>query len=119
MARGRERVRTALCAAAMLLGASLPAAAAVIRLDTSTAGADNANPLSYFLSEAELRAAFPGFEDARSFRVDLKYFPLPFLRGWVERRFGFFLTLSARKPGPARAAQTPSTSGSARTSITT
>ena len=66
--------------------------------DTSTAGEGNYNPLSYLLTEAELRRVFAGTEDAECFRMDLKYFPLPFLRGWVERRFGFFLTLTARKP---------------------
>jgi ubiquinone/menaquinone biosynthesis C-methylase UbiE len=87
--------------------------------DTSSAGAGNYNPLSYFLTESELRRVFADLEQARCFRKEVKYFPLPFLRGWVERRFGFFLTLSGRKPARERAAQTPSASGSASTSITT
>ena len=108
--------------------------------DTSSAGEGNSNPLSYFLTEAELRRLFSDLEDLRFFRLDLKYFPLPFLRGRVERRFGFFLTMTGRKPSTpawapsipppggrrrhearrlASGRQTPSASGSARTSITT
>jgi SAM-dependent methyltransferase len=84
--------------------------------DTSTAGEGNYNPLSHFLTEADLRRTFPDLEDLRFFRMDLKYFPLPFLRGAIERRFGFFLTLTARKP--AVAGRTPESPGSASTSNT-
>jgi hypothetical protein len=40
--------------------------------------------------------------DFRFSRSDLKYFPLPFLRRFVEKRWGFFLTMTARKPEQAR-----------------
>ena len=66
--------------------------------DTSFAGRDNFIPRSGFWTEREMRGLFSGLEDFRFTRRDLKYFPLPFLRGWVERRWGFFLTMTARKP---------------------
>src|SRR5262249_26032756 len=78
--------------------------------DTSAAGEGNYNPLSHFLTEAELRGIFPDLEDLRFFRMELKYFPLRFLRAAVERRFGFFLTMTARKPGAGQA-HTPAASG--------
>lgn len=67
--------------------------------DTSFAGEGNWNPLSYFLTPRELSALFPDLE-AKSFRrKELRGFPpLPLLRRKVERRFGFFLTLTGRKP---------------------
>ena len=66
--------------------------------DTSTAGEGNYNPLSYFLTERELREWFSELEGLRFERSDLKYFPLPFGRGFVERRWGFFLTLTGTRP---------------------
>ena len=39
---------------------------------------------------SEMRKAF----------TDLKYFPVPFFRGPVERKWGFFLTMTARKRAP-------------------
>jgi ubiquinone/menaquinone biosynthesis C-methylase UbiE len=66
--------------------------------DTSFAGQDNFIPRSGFWTEREMRELFRGLEEIRFIRRDLKYFPLPFLRGWVERRWGFFLTMTARKP---------------------
>jgi ubiquinone/menaquinone biosynthesis C-methylase UbiE len=66
--------------------------------DTSFAGQDNFIPRSGFWTEHEMRELFAGLEDFCFIRRDLKYFPLPFLRDWVERRWGFFLTLTARKP---------------------
>ena len=69
--------------------------------DTSFAGQDNFIPRSGFWTEAEMRGLFTGLEDLCFMRRDLKYFPLPFLRGWVERRWGFFLTMTARKPAAA------------------
>jgi len=66
--------------------------------DTSFAGQDNFIPRSGFWTEAEMRGLFAGLEDLCFIRRDLKYFPLPFLRGWIERRWGFFLTMTARKP---------------------
>jgi ubiquinone/menaquinone biosynthesis C-methylase UbiE len=69
--------------------------------DTSFAGRDNFIPRSGFWTEREMRQLFAGLEDFHFIRRDLKYFPLPFLRGWVERRWGFFLTMTARKPAAA------------------
>jgi ubiquinone/menaquinone biosynthesis C-methylase UbiE len=66
--------------------------------DTSFAGTDNFIPVSGFFTEREIRELFPGLEEYRFFKKDLKYFPLPFLRRWVEPRCGFFLTMTARKP---------------------
>jgi ubiquinone/menaquinone biosynthesis C-methylase UbiE len=66
--------------------------------DTSFAGQDNFIPRSGFWTERQMRELFAGLEDFRFVRRDLKYFPLPFLRDWVERRWGFFLTMTARKP---------------------
>jgi ubiquinone/menaquinone biosynthesis C-methylase UbiE len=66
--------------------------------DTSFAGQDNFIPRSGFWTEAEMRTLFAGLEEFSFIRRDLKYFPLPFLRGWTERRCGFFLTMIARKP---------------------
>lgn len=68
-----------------------------ISADTSFAGQGNFIPRSGFWTEAEMRRLFSGLEGFQFFRHDLKYFPLPFLRGWVERRWGFFLTMTARK----------------------
>jgi SAM-dependent methyltransferase len=70
--------------------------------DTSTAGSGNYNPLSHFLTERDLREMFAGLVDHRFHTSDLKYFPLPFLRRYVERRWGFFLTMTASKPDDAR-----------------
>jgi ubiquinone/menaquinone biosynthesis C-methylase UbiE len=67
--------------------------------DTSFAGADNFIPRSGFWTAAEMRKMFAGLEDIQFFRSDLKYFPLPFFRHQVERRWGFFLTMTGRKPG--------------------
>jgi len=72
--------------------------------DTSFAGRDNFIPRSGFWTEREMRELFAGLEDFRFVRRDLKYFPLPFLRNWVERRWGFFLTMTARKPVASPAA---------------
>jgi len=72
--------------------------------DTSFAGRDNFIPRSGFWSEREMRELFAGLEDFQFVRRDLKYFPLPFLRGWVERRWGFFLTMTGRKPACVPAA---------------
>lgn len=66
--------------------------------DTSFAGTDNSIPVSGFFTEREIRDLFPGLEEYRFFKKDLKYFPLPFLRRWIEPRWGFFLTMTARKP---------------------
>lgn len=72
--------------------------------DTSFPGQDNFIPRSGFWTEAEMRTLFAGLEDFCFVRSDLKYFPLPFLRGWTERRCGFFLTMTARKPRRCAAA---------------
>jgi ubiquinone/menaquinone biosynthesis C-methylase UbiE len=66
--------------------------------DTSTAGEGNYNPLSHFLTERELREWFADLDDHRFVCSDLKYFPLPFGRRFVQRHWGFFLTLTATKP---------------------
>jgi len=71
--------------------------------DTSFAGQDNFIPRSGFWTEREMRELFSGMEDFHFIRRDLKYFPFPFLRGWVEPRWGFFLTMTARKPAAASA----------------
>lgn len=65
--------------------------------DTSEAGSDNFNPFSGFYTASELRDLFDEFEDFEFWKNDLKYFPLPFLRDAVERRWGFFLHMTARK----------------------
>jgi SAM-dependent methyltransferase len=70
--------------------------------DTSLAEDDGFVRKTSFYSEAELRALFPGAADFRFSRSDLKYFPLPFLRRFVEQRWGFFLTMTARKPEQSR-----------------
>lgn len=69
-----------------------------ISADTSFAGAANFIPMSGFYTEREMRELFAGMEDYRFFRRDLKYYPFPFLRRFVEKRWGFFLTMTARKP---------------------
>jgi SAM-dependent methyltransferase len=66
--------------------------------DTSYPGETNFNPLSRFITEREVRALFNDLEDFDFFRMNLSYFPIPFMRKIVERRFGFFLTFAARKP---------------------
>jgi len=76
--------------------------------DTSFAGRDNFIPRSGFWTEREMRDLFTGLDEFRFVRRDLKYFPLPFLRGWVERRWGFFLTMTARKPVAAGSKPSPS-----------
>ncbi len=72
-----------------------------ISTDTSVAGEDNFNPHSKFLTEQELRKLFDGFEDFSLWKTELKYFPLPWFRGYFERRFGFFLQMTARKSADA------------------
>ena len=74
--------------------------------DTSFAGQNNFIPRSGFWTEQEMRELFSGLEDFRFVRRDLKYFPLPFWRSWVERKWGFFLTMTARKPVGAVASET-------------
>jgi len=66
--------------------------------DTSAPGPGNFIPVSGFFTEAEVRALFPGLEDYRFWRSELRYFPLPFARKLVERWWGFFLTMTATKP---------------------
>jgi len=66
--------------------------------DTSFAGDDNWIPVSGFYTAAEMKALFPGLEDYKFIRRDLKYFPLPVARKFVEQHWGFFLTMTARKP---------------------
>lgn len=67
--------------------------------DTSSGGEGQTNPLSRFFTEQELRAIFGDLEDHRIWRSRLNYFPVPGpLRRWVERRWGFFLQMEARKP---------------------
>jgi ubiquinone/menaquinone biosynthesis C-methylase UbiE len=70
--------------------------------DTSVAQEDGFVRKTSFYTEAELRKLFAGAVDFRFSRSDLKYFPLPFLRRFVEKRWGFFLTMTARKPEQAR-----------------
>jgi len=69
-----------------------------ISTDTSTAGEANYNPLSYFVTRSEVRKLLDGLEDFDFYTTDLKYFPVPFLHGLVEGRWGFFLQITARKP---------------------
>ena len=75
--------------------------------DTSFAGRNNFIPRSGFWSESEMRELFAGLEDCRFVRTDLKYFPLPFFRSWVEARWGFFLTMTGRKPGAPALVERP------------
>jgi ubiquinone/menaquinone biosynthesis C-methylase UbiE len=66
--------------------------------DTSFTGEGNWNPHSYFLTPPELSALFPGLIETAFRRKELRGFPpLPGRRA-LERRFGFFLTLTGRKP---------------------
>ena len=71
-----------------------------ISTDTSSAGADNFNPHSSFYSPAEMKKLFPEFEDFDIWKTDLRYFPLPWFRGFFERHFGFFVRMTARKKSP-------------------
>ena len=68
--------------------------------DTSTAGDANWNPLSYFVTRADVRRMFAGLDDFEFHTTDLKYFPIPIpaVRRFVEGRWGFFLQIDARKP---------------------
>jgi ubiquinone/menaquinone biosynthesis C-methylase UbiE len=70
--------------------------------DWSQPGEGNFNPLSYFVSVGDVRRLFAGLTEFRFYRTDLKYFPIPWLRVPVERRFGFFLQMTARKPDAAQ-----------------
>ena len=65
--------------------------------DTSEAGDGNFNPHSSFYSEAELCAMFSGFENFVFWKTNLQYFPLPCFRKFFEKRFGFFLQMTAEK----------------------
>lgn len=67
--------------------------------DTSSAGEGNFNPLSHFVSADEMRELFQGLAGFQFHTRDLKYFPLPWLRKPVAKRWGFFLYMTARKPG--------------------
>ncbi|MBM3732642.1 MAG: class I SAM-dependent methyltransferase [Acidimicrobiia bacterium] len=69
-----------------------------VSTDTSTAGQDNYNPHSSFYSKSDAMALFAGFEDFEFWKSEIKYFPLPWFRSWAEKRFGFFLHMTARKP---------------------
>ena len=68
-----------------------------ISADTSFAGENNFIPKSGFWTEEEMLELFSGLEDFKFFRNDLRYFPLPFLRRFIEKRWGFFLTMIAKK----------------------
>ena len=68
-----------------------------ISTDTSEAGDDNFNPYSSFYTERELRDMFNGFEDLNFWKMDLRYFPLPWFRKFFESRCGFYITMTARK----------------------
>ena len=68
-----------------------------VSTDTSEAGEDNFNPHSSFYTENEMRGLFDGFEDYKFWRTDLRYFPVPWLRRFVEPRLGFFNQMTARK----------------------
>lgn len=72
-----------------------------ISTDTSAAGEDNFNPHSSFHTDREMRELFDEFEDFKFWKTDLRYFPLPWLRRFVERRYGFFIQMTARKRDPA------------------
>lgn len=74
-----------------------------VSTDWSEPGEDDFNPLSYFVSEREARDLFAGLADFQFYTTDLKYFPLPWFRELVERRWGFFLQCTARKPEPGDA----------------
>lgn len=74
-----------------------------ISTDTSEPGDANFNPYSDFYTEGDLRELFREFEGFQFTRADLRYFPVPALRGFVERHFGFFIYMRARKPEKQRA----------------
>lgn len=69
-----------------------------ISTDTSFAGEGHFNPFSDFFTERDMREMFGTLEDFRFIRTNLSFFPLPFFRSFVEKRWGFFLTMIARKP---------------------
>lgn len=69
-----------------------------ISTDTSTAEEDDFNPLSYFLGTEDVKRLFARLEDFEFYTTNLRGFPLRFLHGFVERRWGFFLQVTARKP---------------------
>ena len=60
-------------------------------------GENNFNPHSSFYTANEMRDLFDGIEDFKFWKTDLRYFPLPWLRRFVEPRFGFFIQMTARK----------------------
>ena len=68
-----------------------------ISTDTSEVGEGNFNPHSSFHIERELRVLFDGFEHFVFWKTNLEYFPLFWLRGFLEQRCGFFLQMTARK----------------------
>lgn len=72
-----------------------------ISTDSSFAGAENFNPVSQFFSEVEFREMFCELKDHHFIRRELKYFPIPFFRSFFERRWGFFLTMTACKSEPS------------------
>jgi len=76
--------------------------------DTSVAQEDGFVRKTGFYTEAELRVLFAGAADFTFFCSDLKYFPLPFLRRFVEKHWGFFLTMTARKPESAQRCESQS-----------
>ncbi|MCL4524206.1 MAG: class I SAM-dependent methyltransferase [Acidobacteria bacterium] len=69
-----------------------------ISADTSFEGEGNFVVHTTFHTEKEMRKLFEGLEDFHFFRSNVKYFFLPFLRNYVEKRWGLFLTMTARKP---------------------
>lgn len=69
-----------------------------ISTDTSTPGESNYNPLSYFVTQDDVRKLFAGLDNFEFYTTELKYYPVPFLRGLVEDRWGFYLQIVAHKP---------------------
>ena len=72
-----------------------------VSTDWSEPGRNNFNPLSHFVTERDVKKLFEGLEEFEFQKTDLKYFPLPWFRGSIEKRWGFFLQMTARKPAEA------------------
>ena len=70
-----------------------------VSTDTSEIGEANFNPQSRFVTDADLRRLFAGLEHFRFYTTALKYFPIPWLRRTVEKRWGLFLQAEATKSG--------------------
>ncbi|MBT37423.1 MAG: hypothetical protein CL938_02615 [Deltaproteobacteria bacterium] len=74
--------------------------------DTSTAGEDGFNPLSYFSNIADMRQLFHGLDGFEFYTTNPRGYPFRFLHHFIEKHWGFFLQVTAHKP-PREAAPDP------------